>query len=59
MSETNGTSAQSVEEKISLIEQHLQEVLDKHIYEDVLRKENRPLCIYWGMLDHSLAHAPE
>jgi len=49
MAQTNGSADQSVEEKLALIEQHLQEVLDKQIIEDVLRKENRPLSIYWGM----------
>jgi len=47
MVETNGTEM-SVDDKIKLIEYQLQEVLDKQIYQDILKKGERPLCIYWG-----------
>ena len=48
MAETNGAEL-NFDDKISLIEYQLQEVLDKQIYQDVLRKGERPLCIYWGV----------
>lgn len=48
MAETNGGEL-SVEDKINLIEYQLQEVLDKHIYQDVLKKGERSLAIYWGV----------
>lgn len=48
MTETNGTKME-IDEALALIESQLQEVLDKQIYEDVLRKEGRPINIYWGM----------
>lgn len=38
----------SVQEKITLIKENLQEVLKEDIIEDVLIKQNRPLKIYWG-----------
>ncbi|MCJ1396294.1 hypothetical protein MMC18_009183 [Xylographa bjoerkii] len=38
----------NVQQKISLINSHLQEVLKPEIIEDVLIKQNRPLVIYWG-----------
>ena len=36
-----------MEDKLALITQNLQEVLNPEIIEDVLRQD-RPLCIYWG-----------
>ncbi|KAI9771010.1 MAG: hypothetical protein M1840_002714, partial [Geoglossum simile] len=38
----------SPQEKIALINQHLQEVLKPDIIEDVIVKQNRPLVVYWG-----------
>ena len=38
----------SADEKISLIRENLQEVLKLDIIEDVIKKQNRPLSIYWG-----------
>ena len=37
------------DEKIALITKNLQEVLRPNIIEDVIKKENRPLKIYWGV----------
>lgn len=37
------------DEKIKLITDNLEEVLNPEIFEDVIRKEKRPLEIYWGM----------
>jgi tyrosyl-tRNA synthetase len=39
----------SPQEKITLINQHLQEVLKPEIIEDVILKQNRPLVVYWGV----------
>ena len=39
----------SADESIALINQNLQEVLKPEIIEDVIKKQNRPLIIYWGM----------
>ena len=36
------------EQKISLITENLQEVLKPEILEDVIVKQKRPLCVYWG-----------
>lgn len=38
----------SADQKIALIYENLQEVLKPDIIEDVIRKQNRPLVIYWG-----------
>ena len=38
----------SPQEKIALINQHLQEVLKPEIIDDVIVKQNRPLVVYWG-----------
>ncbi len=38
----------SADEKIALIEEQLHEVLKPEIIEDVIKKQNRPLVIYWG-----------
>lgn len=38
----------SPDESIALIHENLQEVLRPEIIEDVIKKENRPLKIYWG-----------
>lgn len=35
-------------DKITLINENLQEVLKPEIIEDVIIKQNRPLVIYWG-----------
>ena len=45
------TMAQTLnaQQKITLINSHLQEVLKPEIIEDVLIKQNRPLIIYWGL----------
>lgn len=48
--DTNGTTDMTVEEKLSLITSNLQESLNPEIMEDVLRKGERPLTIYWGRL---------
>jgi len=40
----------SADEKIALIKENLQEVLKPEIIEDVIKKQNRPLIIYWGMI---------
>lgn len=36
------------DEKIALIHENLQEVLKPEIIEDVIKRQNRPLVIYWG-----------
>lgn len=38
----------SADQKIALINENLQEVLKPEIIEDVIRKQDRPLVIYWG-----------
>lgn len=38
----------SAGQKIALIHENLQEVLKPDIIEDVIRKQDRPLVIYWG-----------
>ena len=38
------------EGKLALIEENLQEVLNKEILVKVLEEERRPISIYWGML---------
>ena len=38
----------SADEKIALIHENLQEVLKPEIIEDVIKKQDRPLVIYWG-----------
>ena len=45
---TNGHSALSPDQTIDLITSNLQETLDKNIIEDVIRKQGRPLKVYWG-----------
>lgn len=40
----------SADERIALINQNLQEVLKPEIIENVIKKENRPLVIYWGAI---------
>ena len=40
--------ALSADEKIALINENLQEVLKPEIIEDVIKKQNRPLVVYWG-----------
>lgn len=39
----------SVDERIALIGENLQETLNKEIIEDVMKTEKRPLVIYWGV----------
>lgn len=47
----------SADQKIALIHENLQEVLKPEIIEDVIRKQDRPLVIYWGNnLDISRQH---
>lgn len=46
--ETNGTSGLSTQETLALITSNLQESLNLDIVENVLEKEKRPICIYWG-----------
>lgn len=55
----------TADEKIALIHENLQEVLKPEIIEDVIRRQNRPLIIYWGIstcllrnlsIDHHLLH---
>ena len=41
----------SADERIAIIRQNLYEVLKPDIIEDVIKRQNRPLCIYWGGLD--------
>jgi len=38
----------SADDKIALIKQNLQEVLKPEIIENVIKKQDRPLIIYWG-----------
>lgn len=38
----------TAEEKIALINENLQEVLKPEIIEDVIKKQDRSLVIYWG-----------
>ena len=38
----------SAEEKIALVKDNLQEVLKPEIIEDIIKKQDRPLSIYWG-----------
>lgn len=38
----------SADQKIALIHENLQEVLKPEIIEDVIKKQDRPLVIYWG-----------
>lgn len=38
----------SADQKIALIYENLQEVLKPDIIEDVIRKQDRSLVIYWG-----------
>ena len=38
----------SADEKIALINEQLHEVLKPEIIDDVIKKQNRPLVIYWG-----------
>ncbi|KAL8797706.1 MAG: hypothetical protein Q9195_000058 [Heterodermia aff. obscurata] len=38
----------SPDERIAIIRQNLQEVLKPDIIEDVIKRQNRPLSIYWG-----------
>lgn len=39
----------SADEKIALIKEQLQEVLKPEIIEDVIKKQDRPLVVYWGI----------
>ena len=39
----------SADEKIGLLYENLQEVLKPEIIDDVIRRQNRPLIIYWGI----------
>lgn len=39
----------SADERIALIGLNLQEILKPDIIEDVMKKQNRPLAVYWGM----------
>ena len=49
----------SPQEKIALIHENLQEVLKPEIIENVIIKENRPLCLYWGRLFLCAAALPQ
>lgn len=42
----------SADQKIALINENLQEVLKPEIIEDVIRKQDRPLAIYWGNYEY-------
>ncbi|KXS96097.1 hypothetical protein AC578_7778 [Pseudocercospora eumusae] len=44
----DGQLAQTADEKFALIKNNLQEVLNPEIIEEVLKKNERPLRIYWG-----------
>lgn len=44
----------TADEKIALIYENLQEVLKPEIIDDVIRRQNRPLIIYWGISPHLL-----
>jgi len=37
------------QQKIALIQENLQEVLNPEIIEDIIVKQNKPLKIYWGI----------
>lgn len=43
-----GKGIASVDERIAMIQENLQEVLRPDIIEDVLKRQNRPLVVYWG-----------
>jgi tyrosyl-tRNA synthetase len=45
---TDGQLSPEAAEKFALIKNNLQEVLNPEIIEDVLKKNERPLKIYWG-----------
>lgn len=47
----------TVDEKIALINENLQEVLKPEIIDDVIRRQNRPLIIYWGISTRLLRNA--
>ena len=49
----------TAEEKIVLINENLQEVLKPEIIEDVIKKQNRPLRIYWGKQYTSSVKSPQ
>lgn len=51
-SKTNGFASLTPDQTIDLITSNLQETLDKDIIEDVIRKQGRPLKVYWGMWNH-------
>ena len=38
----------SADERISLIRENLQEILKFDIIEDIVKRQNKPLSIYWG-----------
>jgi len=46
----NGSTDMSTAERLSIVTNNLQEILNPEIMEDVLNKGERPLTIYWGML---------
>ncbi|KAK5135713.1 hypothetical protein LTR08_004699 [Meristemomyces frigidus] len=45
---TEAQMANTAQEKFDLIKQNLQEVLNPEIIEEILKKNERPLRIYWG-----------
>lgn len=47
----------SADQKIALLYENLQEVLKPEIIDDVIRRQNRPLIIYWGIYER-LLHNP-
>lgn len=47
----------TADEKIALINENLQEVLKPEIIDDVIRRQNRPLIIYWGISTRLLRNA--
>lgn len=50
VSHVNGASTLSPDQTLDLIFSNLQEKLDANIIEDIVRKQSRPLKIYWGKL---------
>jgi hypothetical protein len=48
--QANGSTDMSAAERLSIVTNNLQEILNPEIMEDVLNKGEKPLTIYWGML---------
>jgi len=47
----NGSTEMSAIERLSIVTNNLQEILNPEIMEDVINKGERPLTIYWGTLE--------